>query len=818
MRQVIANLHTITGGARLLRFLAAALAVLLLPRMAAAQAVELEGLPSLELDLQAVGPGDASRAGDWTGLLVRVRDNTSDSREVILRVTFEDEDGDEVQYDRVISTTPARWEAYWIYARIPYWGRQIETIEVRAFDAVAAVAESDLGFRAGRLLQTASRPTTQVIAPWDDLVGVIGRRDLQLKQYGREREPGAAVAAMWHNLTFVASGLRVGDLPDRWLGLAPMSTLVWSEVTGEYDPSRLAGTDRAPAIREWVQRGGHLVVVWPSIGETWASAAANPLVDLLPSMRPPRALDGRSLEPYRELLTGRVSTPLPDSQTVHVFERDPGAPLNAAIEVLSGPDGECLAMRRIVGAGMVTVVGIDISVERMLRGSLPEVENFWNRVLGRRGEFFDDAEMLEEFGQGARSIGANRIQKALDGDMESAVQREGQTAGALLLGVVVFALYWVFAGPVGFYMLKRSDLQRHAWVVFVGAVAVFTAVSWTGAAILRPKRVDAEHIAIVEQVYGEEMQRGRMWASVLVPWYGEARFAIADGGDASVDSDGFRNALAPWEGFDTNREIAVFPDNRGYRVRTQTPGAFSAPVRATVKQFRADWAGAPRLGLPRPTGEVGDAEVDPIELTEGGRLTGLLRHDLPAPLTDVSVIWVTEQAPIARTRGRGTIAAVNGVSLPGGDRWEPGKILDLGSLTSEDAFRPAEINFGTELSAMRNYGVPLTTLAQPTNPGAFDNRLIASMFYYQIEPPRSNDTNASNAVRVATHAYDLSRWLTQPCVIVVGFLDTEDQLSPVPFSVDGEPVKSSGRTMVRWIYPLPSSPPRWSSVSVGDED
>jgi hypothetical protein len=76
--------------------------------------------------------------------------------------------------------------------------------------------------------------------------------------------------------------------------------------------------------------------------------------------------------------------------------------------------------------------------------------------------------------------------------------------------------------------------------------------------------------------------------------------------------------------------------------------------------------------------------------------------------------------------------------------------------------------------------------------------------------------NSRFVQRRITHGYDLSAWLTQPCVIVIGQMQQADPAQPpVPLFVSTggsfREVKSSGRTLVRWIYPLPADPPRFVS-------
>ncbi|MBC7834429.1 MAG: hypothetical protein H7Y88_04920 [Phycisphaerales bacterium] len=57
-----------------------------------------------------------------------------------------------------------------------------------------------------------------------------------------------------------------------------------------------------------------------------------------------------------------------------------------------------------------------------------------------------------------------------------------------------------------------------------------------------------------------------------------------------------------------------------------------------------------------------------------------------------------------------------------------------------------------------------------------------------------------------THALDLSRWLTQPCIIIIGQMPGGAP-SPTPIYVDDQAISTKGHTVVRWIYPLPADPP-----------
>ena len=94
--------------------------------------------------------------------------------------------------------------------------------------------------------------------------------------------------------------------------------------------------------------------------------------------------------------------------------------------------------------------------------------------------------------------------------------------------------------------------------------------------------------------------------------------------------------------------------------------------------------------------------------------------------------------------------------------------------------------------------------------------------FHQLTPPsylKSPDRSGEETARVARDVgrrADLSAWFTRPCVIVTGFL--EESACPIPLRVNGEPFKSQGLTMVRWIYPLPLNEEIAFTTSAAEEE
>lgn len=773
----------------------------------------------IELRIDRVGPGGRARLGEWTGVRVRVLDRgVAPSRTVLLRIEGADRDGDIPVYERAISTTSGQETAFWLYLRVPFAIDAIENLEVTAIEAEEAGPEDPIGFRPG------SRVLGKVIQPWQmdldrsetRMIGVLADAELQLDQYQANLGgAGGDVSLLGHEYTRVLS-MAVSDVPDRWHGLAAMEAIVWGSGR-RADPADLTPT-QATALREWVTRGGHLVVVLPSFGSSWTTPGANTLTPILPDIAAPERREGVDLEPYRGLLTWAEASerPLPEDAVLHTFVPADGAAATDAIPILNGPDGETLVIRRLIGSGAVTLVGLDLSAAA-LRRDLPRVEQFWHRVLGRRGLFPVTNEEREAiFGAGNGIPTSNREVRSFDRDIADAIDRTGKASGGVLLGLFVFVLYWLVAGPVGYAMLRATDRKQHAWLAFAAAVGVFTAVAWAGAWVIKPKAVDAQHIGLVEQVHGQPTQRSRAWANVLVPYYGDAAFAINGDDGPRVTGPNWTNLITAWEPPGQTGIIGGFPDNRVYRIDARAPSKLRMPVRATVKQVRVDWAGEATLGMPAPIGEPGDLTPPLLGLTDdGNRLAGVLAHALPGALRDVTIIWVPGQSSVrAVSRGSQSIApSAKIVSLANDRVWMPGERLDLAELTAD--LTPGELSIGRYLAVGRFVGRASGAFTGPvgdrTADGSLRDRLLRVGLLGQAEPPGmlAATQNWPMGQRTSTQGWDLGVWFTQPCIIVLGILETDDGARGLPFSltVDGEAVETRGWSVVRWVYPLTGAPP-----------
>ena len=151
-----------------------------------------------------------------------------------------------------------------------------------------------------------------------------------------------------------------------------------------------------------------------------------------------------------------------------------------AVPIMTGPDGEAVVVRRIVGAGMVTVVGLPVdSIKLHLQSHKFMADQFWNRILGKRLRVPTQAELATgKKGQPAKTASGEEIEdynystqlQEIDGGVVKAVNYETGAAWGLMLAFIVFLAYWIVAGFGGFMFLKQRNWKQHAWVGFVAAI------------------------------------------------------------------------------------------------------------------------------------------------------------------------------------------------------------------------------------------------------------------------------------------------------------------------------------------------------------
>ncbi|TVQ77694.1 MAG: hypothetical protein EA380_07080 [Phycisphaeraceae bacterium] len=763
--------------------------------------------------METFGVGGVARPGSWTGICLRVGLAAGlQPRAAAVQLLIRDEDGDTMYAERRVTLSPGREQPVWLYVRVPanLSSTTVFTVVVHELTEAGGIA---------RRLGVSRITPSRVARPEDQLIGVIGRRAYGVEQYELRAPPRSASSHIGsaHERIEVVAGLPTTpqSFPDRWMGLAQYSSILWTDGL----PSTLGVEGRAQALREWVYRGGHLIIVLPPVGGGWF-AADNPIVDILPDARV-RRVEGADLEPYRELLTDVefVEQRLPGDVTLHTFTVESGTPAAEATQVINGPDG-CVVVRRLVGTGMVTIVGIDLDSIRYAGGQMLRADAFWHRIFGNRFDVPSVSRVREQEQSGFPQ--AN--QYPVDSGIASAITRSGVAGVGILLAVIVFVAYWLIAGPGGYALLRMRGLARHAWTIFVLTVAVFTLVAWIGARSLRQTDFSMEHLTLLDHVYGQPVQRTTTWASVFLPEYSDETVRV---GEAGLDPRWIQ-AATTWSDPYASGGTLSFPDARGYRVESDAPFELRVPSRATAKQFRFDWLGGPRWSMPRPVDEAQAPSLDSRR-----QITGALIHDLPADMTDVLIILVEEQTLPNQALGRQPGELWARVRVVQRRTWQRGEVLDLASTFSAQAEGPLAQRAGTDYFKSLTEGLvgtgsfPGLGGAPPAQRARDITRDMARIALLPVlEPPawgRVALQSAGQPLRAGvnrreTHGLDLGKWFTQPCLIIVGHVNTDACPTPVlSVRADREQeIPANGRTVVRWIYPMTPRPVRFGTAAAGN--
>lgn len=763
------------------------------------------------MQLEWFGVGGVARPGEWVGVRVAFTDASTEARNILIRLAVPDADGDTVVYERAVTTTPARAQAAWIYARLPAWVQPTETLLLTAHEAIEAVEGSAARFGVGRRLGSQPITPQKLVHSATAVAGIIGASDVGLGGYKQSRQ-GEVHAMGAHEAWQVERGIRPDALPDRWHGLAQFDVLIWTS-RDLPDLSR----ERAQALREWVERGGHLVVVVTASSARFfpGDPVNNPLFGILPRVR--RELrEGMDMEGLRTLISRnepaeqRRALPRMD---INIFEPLPEAQPTEAMRMFTTADGDCVVVRRLVGTGAVTLVGLDLESPRLAQLGRPHADVFWHRIVGGRGREYTARDQIDA------QVMIPRLNVAYyDRGISEIINMTRRASAGVLLGLMVFIAYWLVAGPLSFGALKRFGLTRHSWMAFTASAGLFTGLAWGGAAMLRPGKVDGRHLTLIEHVYGrpttEVAQRSRTWASIMIPWYGDAALRV---GDPSEGESAYTDLIAPWESWGSRPGVS-FPDARPYRTDSRSPREMVFPVRATIKEVVVDWAGGPRWSMPQPLAVPGQTTHGEIRLLprpdgdmQGPSLLGRLQHQLPGTLDDVWVIVVRGQKRLGLSDLTQLIAEAEAWRFQG--QWAPGDDLDLSIVT----YGGREERVRTRIADEMLKGMVDSTLPglERLSHDAMTRSLRGLGFISQLPIP-NRDTEVA-ALRRGAHLWDAGRWFTQPCVIIVGQMGMyvgADAASPTPIYAgpaaardsDFKPVPLVGRTIVRWVYPLPEQP------------
>lgn len=295
-----------------------------------------------------------------------------------------------------------------------------------------------------------------------------------------------------HDARVVNVSLDPAALPDRALGLAMFDTLVLNNV-----PTHALNEAAQTTLREWVLRGGHLVVAG-------GPGAEQTLAGLPPELQPVQVL---GQEPVAA--TALLGDATADLGTLSLARVEPVA--EARILPVTGinPVGELpLLVERPAGSGSVTFFAAALNVPAL--DNVADEQRFWSNLLRQRQNL---------------PVGFGPANPNLDMFTESNVATSLTRLPALelpalaTLGLLLLT-YIVLVGPVTYLLLRKLDHQALGWIVVPALTIMFALVAYGMGYAKRGGDVVLNQISLVEPLRAgsaEDMARVRSFVGVFSP-------------------------------------------------------------------------------------------------------------------------------------------------------------------------------------------------------------------------------------------------------------------------------------------------------------
>ncbi|QQE11972.1 hypothetical protein JD969_00415 [Planctomycetota bacterium] len=735
------------------------------------------------------------RRGTWTPLRVTLLSNGAEHRTVLCRWRYEDADGDTVVAQREVTLQPQVEQTIWLYGHPPLTQSGKKPFVVDVIDK-----------ESGKQLDREVQVPKEVVTPLTSVIGVLGRSGgmMGLERYRNQRgqtfiAPGQREPYITQHENFeIIASLQFDRLPDRWFGLSLFDTLIWLPQNGGSPNDARVNDAMLMGLREWVERGGHLVIMMPPAGQQWTSS---PLGDMLPVTKtqlralhekPPTHLlgwprAGRELIEI-DMLALDVN---PDDEQISVIAKD--------------RKQNPLIATKMYGFGRVTVSGMDLSSPtlRMMNLQPPRYDSIWNKIIGWQTPLYDPNYIKEEIDAGR--INGQRNTADLSRFIPSLITMKNTTGPALLLALLVFAVYWVIAGPVSFFALKAKRKHKFSWLVFTGVIGIFIAVAWGGAYMMRPTDAQVSHFSILDINTSTDEVHSHSWFSLYLPTFGDVKIELAP--DQTIDIN--RNTISA-PGVEVREIKSAFLDPQTYEVKASSPHVATVPFRSTTKTLEADYFGVlneKQNGLEEPwmtpTANLKlDSEMYPY---------GTLKNNFTFPLRDVVFIYA---------KGDGEMPVV--WRLDKSDKkWFAGETITISDPAALKMVIQARNDYKNRSFKLEGFlgklfdgrrgdggmfgGLPQQNTAQQRRFSADRmTQMIEMMSFYTMLPPPDFRSKGQNPVtifqRPIGRKFDITDWLSQRRLIVIGYVDNESL--PMPLTVDGEVIPSNGMTVVRWSHML----------------
>ena len=595
------------------------------PASAASRAVEVENI--------RVGFQERYKVGTWTPVWLQLRGGL-DGFNGLLEVIAEDEDGTPTVIRQSVQVAPGGTQRVTAYVRPGSLNSDFATLRFRDGKSGRAVAPdvvigNVLGSKPPEPLSqddyqllSLGRPAGIDIIP--SLPGYNANKTNNAVPGGRARE------------VLVPRLSAIDDLlPGRWYGYDSVDVVVVD--TNDKEMLATLSGNRGEALKQWVQRGGHLVV---AVSSNWQAVNDGLLGEMLPVK-----LNGQAqVSPFDSLesFTGGSHQVAFENEPARVakFEEIDARGGKVIASTLSTP----LVVRGAFGFGRVTVIGLDVDAKPF--SGWPDRALFFVKALDLRGS----NSSVNPTAPGGRIVTNNvsdlatLIRRSLDQFKGVTLIPFGWVAGFIVL-------YILLIGPGDYFFLKKVLKRMElTWITFPAIVVTVSLLAYYAAYVVKGTDLRVNKIDVVDVDLEAKAARGTSWVNLFSPQnrdYSVAVVPISPDREAPADP---KSVVAPPPGTEVVLSWFGAPESglRGMNTRGQGMGfgggGYSyAPIGKaeeledvrvgiwSTKGFVARWFG------PAPAaGSIVEADLVPVG---SDRLAGTITNRLPVAMKDAIVAF-----------------------------------------------------------------------------------------------------------------------------------------------------------------------------------
>lgn len=589
---------------------------------------------TVDVENVRIGFQERYKVGTWTPMWVQLRGGV-DGFNGVLEVVTQDEDGTPTTIRQVVQVGPAGTQRVTCYVRPGSMDPDFATL--RFIDgktgrkaAQDVVIGNLLGSKAPDSLNqedyqilSLGRPAGVDMIP--SLPGFNANKSNNAVPGGRAREVIVPRLSAFDDL-----------LPGRWYGFDSVDVVVVD--TNDKEMLATISGNKGEALKQWVQRGGHLVV---AVSSSWQAVNDGILGALLPVR-----LNGQTqVSPFDALesYTG-------GSQQV-AFENVPAKVAKfedveiRGGKVLASTLSTPLVVRGAYGFGRVTVIGMDVDSAPFT--TWPDRALFFVKTLDLKGS----NAALNPTAPTAR-IATNNVSDLATLIRRSLDQFEGVTLIPFGWVAGFIVLYILLIGPGDYFFLKKVVKRMEmTWITFPLIVVTVSLLAYYAAYVVKGTDLRVNKMDVVDIDLETKAARGTSWINLFSPQnrdYSVAVVPVSPDRQPPADS---KTAIATSPGTDVLLSWFGAPESglRGMNTRGQGGMGFGGGGYSYGPVGKAEELEDVRVGIWSTKGFVArwsapapaDGAIVEVDLQAVGndRLAGTLINRLPVALKDVIVVY-----------------------------------------------------------------------------------------------------------------------------------------------------------------------------------